>query len=181
MNVHTTSINGVLLFDLDVHGDARGSFCELMQLEKMRALGLPADFAPVQTNLSKSQKNVIRGIHAEPWSKLITVPLGSVFAAIVDLRPESDTFGVVATFDLDEHKALFVPNGCGNSFAVTSDQVFYLYNVTDHWQPGLKYPEIAYDDPELAIDWPIAPEDRILSDKDLKNPVFADYKASIGK
>lgn len=179
MTVHTSSIPGVLLFNLDVHGDARGSFCEVMQLEKMCELGLPADFTPVQTNLSKSQRNVIRGIHAEPWHKLITVPLGSVFAAIVDLRPDSSAFGSVETFDLDEHTALFVPKACGNSFAVTSDEVFYLYNVTDHWKPGLKYPEIAYNDPDLAIDWPIAAEDRILSEKDQRNQSFADYKSSL--
>lgn len=181
MRVTKCSIPGVLLLTLDIDRDKRGSFCELMQLAKMRQLGLPKEFRPVQTNLSKSRYGVIRGIHAEPWDKLIAVPMGAVFTAIVDLRPDSSAFRQVETFGLDKRYALFVPKGCGNSFGSIAQETLYLYNVSGHWQEGLPYLAIAYDDPDLAIPWPIPEKDRVVSEKDRANPSFAEYKKAVDK
>lgn len=173
MKVHRTKIPGLLRFELDTAHDERGSFCELMQLRKLRQLGLPQSFSPVQSNLSTSAYGTIRGIHAEPWSKYIVPIRGTVFAAIVDLRKGSRSYGEVELFpNWDASSALFVPAGCGNSFAVLSEEVHYLYNVDEFWSPKNPYPAVKYDDPILRIPWPIPVAERIVSQKDLDNPPF---------
>jgi len=144
-----------------------------MQLRKLRQLGLPQIYSPVQTNLSISSYGTIRGIHAEPWNKYIVPIRGMVFAAIVDLRIGSRTYGEVELFpNWDASSALFVPAGCGNSFSVLSEEVHYLYNVDEYWSPKNPYPAVRYDDPTLNIPWPIPDEKRIISPKDLDNPLF---------
>lgn len=173
MNVIETRLKGLHIIELDLFDDERGSFREAWQAANMQALGLPA-FQPVQQNVSESKRGVIRGIHAEPWEKYIHVVYGEVFAALVDLREESQTFGQVETITLDRSQALFVSKGFGNSFQITSDFGVYSYLVTDHWQAGLTYPAIAFDDPDLAIDWPIK-EGQIVSEKDQHNPTMRQY------
>ncbi|MEO7905123.1 MAG: dTDP-4-dehydrorhamnose 3,5-epimerase family protein, partial [Candidatus Saccharimonadales bacterium] len=132
LEVQTTSIPGLLVFDLPVHGDNRGWFKENWQREKMTALGLP-DFGPVQNNISfNAEKGVTRGIHAEPWDKYISVASGRVFGAWVDLRA-GDSFGTVFTIEIDPAKAIFVPRGVGNAFQALEDNTAYTYLVNDHW------------------------------------------------
>jgi dTDP-4-dehydrorhamnose 3,5-epimerase len=99
LKFQTTTIPGLLIADLPVHGDSRGWFKENWQREKMTSLGLP-DFGPVQNNISfNAEKGVTRGIHAEPWDKYISVGSGRIFGAWVDLR-EGDSFGAVFTLSL---------------------------------------------------------------------------------
>lgn len=179
--VSETAIPGLLRIDLVVNAggdDPRGNFREAWQAEKMAAAGLP-EFAPVQMNVAESTYGVIRGIHAEPWEKYIHLASGTAFAAIVDLRRESETFGTVAAFELDSTVALFVPRGLGNSYAVTAPQTAYTYLVNEHWRPDLKYPSVAYDDPDLSIEWPVPEAERIVSEKDRRNPTLAEFKAGL--
>ena len=174
MKVTQTRLKGLFYIELDVFADERGNFREAWQAEKMTAAGLP-DFKPVQNNISESKRGVTRGVHAEPWDKYIHVPFGTAFAAVADLREDSPTFGECETFELGQGNALFVERGFGNSYQVTSDWAAYSYLVTEHWQAGVTYPAIALDDPDLAIAWPLAREEWILSEKDMKNPTLRAY------
>lgn len=121
LQARPTTIDGLLLFDLPVHGDNRGWFKENWQRKKMLALGLP-DFSPVQNNISFNDKaGTTRGIHAEPWDKFISVATGRIFGAWVDLR-EGPGFGTVFTAKLDPSTAIFVPRGVGNAFQTLADE-----------------------------------------------------------
>jgi dTDP-4-dehydrorhamnose 3,5-epimerase len=168
---------GLWLIDLEVHDDPErpgASFREAFHAEKMRALGLPP-FQPVQWNASESRRGTLRGIHAEPWEKLIHVAHGEAFAAIVDLRPGSPTAGQVWTGRLTNAHAMFLSRGFGNAFQALSEVVVYAYLVNEHWQPGIVYPAVRWDDPDLAIDWPITDERLSLSAKDRENPSLQEY------
>ena len=176
LKVTKTNIPGVLVFDLPVHGDARGWFKENWQRAKMSALGLPADFRPVQNNISyNAERGVTRGIHAEPWNKFISIAAGSVFGAWVDLRP-GKTFGEVFTCTLDPSKAIYVPRGVGNSFQALEDGTAYTYLVDAHWSAELKktYTFVNLADPELGIEWPIPLSECTLSEADQHHPMLAD-------
>ena len=130
--IRETTIPGLVLLDLPVHGDNRGWFKENWQREKMVALGLP-DFGPVQNNISFNDKRgATRGIHAEPWDKFVSVATGKIFGAWVDLR-EGDTFGTAFTAELDPSTAIFVPRGVGNSYQTLEDNTAYVYLVNAHW------------------------------------------------
>jgi dTDP-4-dehydrorhamnose 3,5-epimerase len=168
-NSTPTRMEGLFQLGFTVHSDERGSFKEAFRADHAQAAGLPV-FPIVQTNISTSHRGVIRGIHAEPWEKYITVAAGTVFAAIVDLREDSPTFGEHETFEMNPEQGLFVARGFGNSFQALSDQSVYLYHVADHWRPRLSYPAIAYNDPDLAIAWPI--KDVVVSAKDQANPTM---------
>ena len=171
MTVSDTTIPGLRLIELDIHADDRGSFREVWQTTKMQALGLP-EIKPVQMNVAESRRGVLRGIHAEPWDKYIHLAYGSGVSVILDIREDSPAFGSWELFEMDRTKALFVPEGLGNSFQATSDLAVYTYLYTAHWQAGVKYTEVAFDDPELAIPWPIVGAERIVSEKDMHNKTF---------
>ena len=172
MQMKPTPIVGLFEIALEQFPDNRGSFTELWQTEKLQAQGLP-DLRFRQASVSKSVLGATRGIHAEPWGKYITVPYGRVFSAIVDLRKESPTFGLHATFELDETKALFVPAGLGNSFQSLSEISVYVYMVTDVWRGKTNpYPAVRLDDSDLAIAWPLPREQWIISEKDSRNTSF---------
>jgi len=171
--VRSTSIEGLLVVDLPLHGDSRGWFKENWQREKMLALGLP-DFGPVQNNVSyNAHAGATRGIHAEPWDKLVSLMTGKAFGAWVDLRP-GPGFGTTVTVDLHPGVAVFVPRGVGNSYQALEDGTTYAYLVNEHWRPDVAYTAVALGDPALAIDWPIPLADAEVSDKDRANPLLAD-------
>jgi dTDP-4-dehydrorhamnose reductase/dTDP-4-dehydrorhamnose 3,5-epimerase len=175
LKAEQTSIPGLLMFDLPVHGDNRGWFKENWQRDKKTRLGLP-DFGPVQNNISYNlTKGTTRGIHAEPWDKFISVAKGRVFTAIVDLRA-GPTFGHVETITLDPSKAIFVPRGCGNSFQTLDDDTVYTYLVNDHWYPDAEYTVLNLADPTINVKWPIPLEYAELSDKDKNHPFLEDVK-----
>lgn len=176
--VRETSIPGLLVIDLPVFGDARGWFKENWQREKMMALGLP-DFQPVQNNITYNEAvGVTRGVHAEPWDKLISLAHGKAFAAIVDLR-KGESYGRVETFELTPDVALFAPRGVGNSYQTLEPGVIYTYLVNDHWSPDVKYSAVNLADPELGIQWPIPLDQAEISDKDKANPTLAEFKANL--
>lgn len=171
---HETTIPGLIVFDLPVLGDNRGWFKENWQREKMTTLGLE-DFGPVQNNFSfNSKRGTMRGIHAEPWDKFISVGSGSFFGAWVDVREGSKTYGKVYTVEIDASKAIYVPAGVANSYLTLEDNTVYSYLVNDHWYPDASYTFVSATDPALSIDWPIPIEDWGMSDKDKNHPALAD-------
>ncbi len=172
MKVTPTRIAGLHVVELDIFEDARGSFREAFQEEKLAALGLPP-LGAVQWNVAENtRRGVLRGIHAEPWDKYIHVIAGEIFAAIVDLRRGSPTFAAVETFTLDRVRALHVARGLGNAYQVVSDGALYGYLVNAHWKAGEPYLGIAYNDPDLAIAWPLPVNAADLSPKDQTLPTL---------
>jgi dTDP-4-dehydrorhamnose 3,5-epimerase len=169
LNIKETSIPGLLILDLPVHGDSRGWFKENWQREKMVAAGLP-DLGPVQNNISfNDEVGTTRGIHAEPWDKYVSVATGKIFGAWVDLR-EGDSFGAVFTAEIDPSKAIFVPRGVANSYQTLEADTAYVYLVNDHWSPTAEYTFLNLDDETAAIQWPIPLENALLSEKDQAHP-----------
>lgn len=170
--VKTTSIQGLLVLERPIITDERGFFKEIFHLDELEeALGY--QFKPIQANHSRSFTGVIRGLHAENWNKLIYPLTGKVFVAVADIRVESDTFAMVETFTIDDSKriALFIPKGLANSFCVVEDTVNYLYLV-DEYYDGTDTRAIAFDDPDLKIDWPI--KNPLISERDRNNPSLRD-------
>lgn len=168
-----TGIDGLVVWDLPVHGDARGWFKENWQHEKMTALGLP-DFGPVQNNISFNDAvGTTRGIHAEPWDKWVSVATGRIFGAWVDLR-EGPGFGRVFTTEIDPSRAIFVPRGVGNAYQTLEPDTAYTYLVNDHWSPDASYSFLNLADETAAIDWPIPLDQVEISAKDLAHPRLAD-------
>lgn len=173
LGIQETSIPGLLILDLPVHGDSRGWFKENWQREKMLAAGLP-DLAPVQNNISfNDEVGTTRGIHAEPWDKYVSVATGKIFGAWVDLR-EGDSFGKVFTAELDASKAIFVPRGVANSYQTLEADTAYVYLVNDHWSPTAEYTFLNLADETSAIKWPIPLENALLSEKDQAHPRLID-------
>ncbi len=169
--VRATAVPGLVVVDLDVRGDNRGWFKENWQRQKMVALGLP-DFGPVQNNMSyNTLAGATRGIHAEPWDKLVSVATGRIFGAWVDLRPGPD-FGTCVTMEIGPETAVFVPRGVGNAFQTLVDGTAYSYLVNDHWSLAAKasYTFVNLADETLAIRWPIPLDQAELSDADRAHP-----------
>lgn len=174
LKVRPTSIDGLFEINLVTNRDNRGSFREVYQAEKLRALGLP-DLGPVQWNVAEIEdRGTLRGFHAEPWDKYVHMIVGEAFCAIVDLRRESPTYKTVETFTMTPDNAIFISAGLGNSYQVTSDGGVYGYLVNQHWSPDAQYTMVSYADPQLNVQWPIDPADSIISEKDLSHPPLAD-------
>ena len=175
------AIPGMLEFDIPVHGDNRGWFKENFQKEKMLPLGFPESFfaeGKLQNNVSFSRKNVLRGLHAEPWDKYISVAdNGRVLGAWVDLR-EGESFGNVYQTEIDASKGIFVPRGVVNGFQVLSDVVSYSYLVNDYWALELKpkYAFVNYADSTLGIKWEDVANAEV-SDADKNHPLLKDVTA----
>ena len=173
LSVKETVIPGFYEIDLVLYSDNRGWFKENYQKEKLEALGLPA-FEIVQNNFSfNKDKGAIRGLHAEPWEKYISIANGKVFCAWVDIR-KGPSFGQVLTMELTPEKAVFVPRGVANSYQTLEENVNYTYLVNEHWSESAQYRSVNLFDPELNIKWPIAEKDSIVSEKDKSNPLLKD-------
>jgi dTDP-4-dehydrorhamnose reductase len=172
--ITSTPIPGLLVVSLDVRGDSRGWFKENWQRRKMIDLGLP-DFAPVQNNMSfNTAAGATRGIHAEPWDKLVSLAAGRIFGVWVDLRPGSG-FGRVFTLELGPETAVFVPRGVGNAYQTLVDGTAYSYLVNDHWSPEARqsYTFVNVADETLGIPWPIPLDRAELSEADRAHPRLA--------
>ena|SRR3990167_7325576 len=168
-----TSIPDLLVIERPVHADNRGFFQEVFRLNDLEeALG--EKFKIIQANHSHSIPGVIRALHAENWNKLVYPISGKVFTAIVDIRPDSETFGKVETFSFNDssRKALFIPKGLANSVCVDGDKsVDYLYLV-DAYYDGRDTRAVAWDDPDLNIKWPV--KNPVVSQRDRENPRLRD-------
>jgi dTDP-4-dehydrorhamnose 3,5-epimerase len=172
-----TEIKEVALIEPTVHGDERGFFVETFRAAEMPGLGIEVDF--VQDNHSRSAAKVLRGIHMQRGqAKLVRCPKGRVFDVAVDLRPGSPTYKRWEGYELDDadHRQLFIPDGFGHGFCVLSDTADVLYRVSSYYDPELES-GIAWDDPEIEIDWPIS--DPVLSDRDRGAPRLAEIESSL--
>ena len=167
MEVLETALPDAKLIVPTVHGDARGFFCEVYRRDRFEALGIDADF--VQDNQSRSSRGVLRGLHLQIGAgvaKLVRCARGEIFDVIVDVRPQSPTYGRWQGFTLDDrtHHLLFVPVGFAHGFCTLSEVADVCYRQTGYYEPDLER-AIAYGDPELAIEWPRHVE-LIVSDRD---------------
>ena len=175
LKVTESPIPGLYVIDLPVHGDNRGWFKENFQAEKLGAAGLPY-FRPVQNNISFNEDiGTIRGFHAEPWEKYVSVATGKVFAAWVDLR-EGQSFGRVFSIEIDPSIAVFIPSGVANAFQALENNTAYTYLVSKHWDANAKYSFVNLADESLGVKWPISLEDSEISEKDKKHPFLSEVE-----
>ena len=174
MHIIKTNLPDVLIIEPRVFGDARGFFYESFnQKVWQEKTGIKDTF--VQDNHSRSEKNVLRGLHyqiQQPQGKLVRVVRGGVFDVAVDLRQSSPTFGhwTGAELSEDNHRQMWIPEGFAHGFLVLSDAAEFLYKTTDYWAPQYER-TIAWNDPDLAIVWPLK-DPPILSAKDNQGTVF---------
>ena len=176
MKVTDTALPGVLIIEPKVFGDERGFFYESFNARAFaEATGLQREF--VQDNHSRSQQGVLRGLHYQlenTQGKLVRVTAGEVLDVAVDIRRSSPHFGkwVAVRLSADNHRQLWVPEGFAHGFLVLSEFAEFLYKTTDYYAPTHEQ-SIRWDDPELAIDWPLC-ESLQLSAKDLAGVAFRD-------
>ena len=175
MNIIETAIPGVLIIEPRVFGDARGFFMETWNAAAFAAAGLDLTF--VQDNHSRSQKGVLRGLHFQnpgPQGKLVRVTHGAVFDVAVDLRASSPTFGQWVGVELSaaNNRMFWVPEGLAHGFLTLEDDTDFLYKCTAPYAPQSEH-TLAWDDPMVGIDWPVAGLDPIISAKDAVGLVLA--------
>ncbi len=175
MKIIPTAIPEVLLLEPKIFGDERGFFFESWNKRTFSGLGMTADF--VQDNHSKSQMNVVRGLHYQiehAQGKLVRVTAGTVYDVAVDLRRSSPTFGQWVGFTLSaEDKCMaWIPPGFAHGFCVTSDSAEFLYKTTDYWSPAHER-TLLWNDPQLAIPWPLSGEP-LLAAKDKTGTLLAE-------
>lgn len=178
MEVIRTEIPGVLIVEPSVYGDERGYFFESFNEKEFKEKsGFKVHF--VQDNESKSCYGVVRGLHFQrpPYaqSKLVRVVKGEVLDVAVDIRLNSETFGkyVAVHLTADSHRQFFIPKGFAHGFSVLSDEVVFQYKC-DNFYNKESEGAIAWDDPDLAIDWLVPADKVILSEKDKNHPRLKD-------
>lgn len=179
MNIIDTDIPGPKIIEPRVFGDARGFFMETWSEAAFRDAGL--DLKWVQDNHSHSQKGVLRGLHFQnpgAQGKLVRVSRGAVFDVAVDLRKSSPHFGKWTGVELSaENRRMFwVPEGFAHGFLTLSDDTDFLYKCTAPYAPQSEH-TLAWDDPSVGIEWPVAGLDPIISEKDAVGLALADVKA----
>jgi dTDP-4-dehydrorhamnose 3,5-epimerase len=165
-----TDLPGVILIDPDVHRDERGFFLEVHHERKYAEGGIDVRF--VQDNHSQSPRGTLRGLHTQlvrPQGKLVRVIEGEVFDVAVDIRRGSPSFGrwTGAVLSADNFRQLYIPPNYAHGFCVTSESAQFEYKCTDFYDPSGEI-AIAWNDPELAIDWPV--REPLLSAKDREAP-----------
>lgn len=177
MEIVETGFKGLLVIKPSVYSDIRGYFFESFNFEEFRKAGIA--FAPVQDNESKSVRGVIRGLHYQlrphDQAKLIRVVVGKIYDVALDLRKDSETYGNWFGIELDsENKTqLFIPKGFAHGFSVLSDMTVIQYKV-DHIYNKMSERGIYLNDPALSIDWRTGDITPVISDKDIRNPLFAE-------
>jgi dTDP-4-dehydrorhamnose 3,5-epimerase len=160
MRFESTPIDGVILFIPEPHSDARGFFSRTFDVDVARAAGVdPHSF--LQDSVSRSHKGVIRGLHVrlgQGEAKLVRCSSGRIFDVVVDLRPWSSTYGRWLSFDLTDmsQRSVYIPAGCAHGFQALTASADTSYRIDRQHNPSDDL-TIAYDDPELAIPWPLPP------------------------
>ena len=176
MNIIKTELPGVLIVEPKVFGDARGHFFESWNRAAYEAAGITNKW--VQDNESKSCFGVLRGLHyqAAPYTqaKIVRAIVGTVLDVAVDIRKGSPTYGKHVAVELSgkNKRQLYIPRGFAHGFVVLSDEAVFAYKCDNVYMPSAER-GVLFDDPDLGIDWRIAPEKMILSEKDRKHPAFA--------
>jgi len=177
MKVVKTAIEDVVIIEPDVFGDARGYFFESYSQKRFDEQVRPVKF--VQDNESKSRYGVLRGLHfqkgKDAQSKLVRVVKGRVLDVAVDIRRGSPTFGKYVAVELTEenHRQLFIPRGFAHGFSVLSEEAVFQYKCDNLYAPQSEG-AIAWNDPEIGIDWGLKAEDILLSAKDATHPLLSE-------
>lgn len=167
MQVTDTKIRGVKIIQPKVFGDARGFFLETFERKRYQEL-LDIDLDFVQDNHSRSSRGVLRGLHFQkknPQGKLVRVVRGEVFDVVVDIRPDSPTYGAWEGVILSEENKIqfWIPPGLAHGFVVLSDMADFEYKCTDYYNPAHEGC-LLWNDPDVGVEWPIA--NPLLSEKD---------------
>lgn len=179
MQLISTAIPAIKVIEPKVFGDSRGYFFESFNQRNFNdALGETLTF--VQDNQSRSARGVLRGLHyqiKQPQGKLVRVLHGEIYDVAVDIREGSPTFGkwVAELLSAENKRQLWIPAGFAHGFVVTSETAEVLYKTTDYWAPQFERC-IRWDDPTLAIPWPLDGITPVVSDKDRQGMSFLDYK-----
>lgn len=177
MNVIKTPIDGLLIIEPRVFHDARGYFVETYNDNRYREAGVDATF--VQDNQSCSTYGVVRGLHFQkpPYTqaKLVSCTKGRVLDVAVDLRKESPTYGKWYAVELSEenHRQFYIPRGFAHGFSVLSEQAVFTYKCDNLYHPEAEG-GLLLSDPDVAIDWQVPEDKRVISEKDTKHPLFKD-------
>jgi len=178
MPLHQTELDGVVVLQPQRHGDARGYFTETFNVKTMADAGLETVFVQDNESLSAAV-GTVRGIHyqlpPQPQIKLVRVLQGAVLDVAVDLRSPSPTFGQHVAVELRAElgNQLYVPVGFGHAFCTLEPNTIVAYKVSGFYAPDCDR-GVRWNDPDLAIDWPIAEADATVSAKDAQAPLFAD-------
>lgn len=179
MEVIKTNIEGVIIIEPRIFKDDRGYFFESFSQREFEEKVCKTIF--VQDNESKSSYGVLRGLHFQkpPFaqSKLVRVIKGAVLDVAVDIRKDSPTFGQYVSVELtgDNHRQFFIPRGFAHGFSVLSEEVIFQYKCDNFYSPQSEG-AIAWNDPDLNIDWHIPAEKVVLSEKDSKHPRLKDWQ-----
>mgnify|MGYP002438741864 FL=1 len=180
MEIIKTNIEGVIIIEPRIFKDDRGYFFESFSQREFEEKVCKTTF--VQDNESKSSYGVLRGLHFQkpPFaqSKLVRVIKGAVLDVAVDIRKGSPTFGQYVSVELtgDNHRQFFIPRGFAHGFSVLSEEVIFQYKCDNLYAPQYEG-AIAWDDPDLNIDWRIPIEEVVLSEKDSKHPKLKDLQS----
>jgi len=174
LTANKTEVDGVLLLEPKLFGDARGWFLESYNQQSFAQVGIDVEF--VQDNHSMSSQNVLRGLHYQldrTQGKLVRVVAGEIYDVAVDLRRSSRTFGkwTATRLSSGNHRMLWIPKGCAHGFVVLSPIAEVLYKATDFYKPEAER-TIIWNDPELNIEWPLS-GNPILSEKDQLGVAFS--------
>jgi dTDP-4-dehydrorhamnose 3,5-epimerase len=172
-----TELDELVLIEPTVHGDERGFLVETFRRNALAELGIEVEF--VQDNHSRSRGRVLRGIHLQRGqAKLVRCPHGRVWDVAVDLRPDSPTYRRWEGHELDgeRHRQLFIPAGFGHGFCLLSEEADVIYRLSSYYDPELET-GVAWDDPEIGIEWPIS--DPVLSERDRSAPNLTEVAASL--
>jgi dTDP-4-dehydrorhamnose 3,5-epimerase len=178
LDIERLDLEGVMLVTPSRHGDERGFFSEVYNRRAFEEAGIPDVFVQDNHSLSGPQ-GTVRGLHFQiepnPIAKLVRVVSGAVYDVVVDLRTDSPTYGhhVGVELSADNWAQIYVPRGFAHGFCTMKPNTEVAYKVTGYWAPEVDK-GVAWDDPDLAIAWPVAAGEATLSDKDLSQPSFAD-------
>jgi dTDP-4-dehydrorhamnose 3,5-epimerase len=175
-----TRLEGLVLLEPAVHGDARGFFVETFRADVAAAHGIPIEF--LQDNHSRSRRGTLRGIHFQTHpgqGKLVRVARGRVWDVVVDLRRGSETFGQWEGFELDDEsgRVLWIPIGFGHGFLVLSEVADFVYKCTNYYDAATEA-GIRFDDPDVGIEWP-REFDLLYSERDATAPSLSDVADSL--
>lgn len=181
MKIEITPLEGLLLISPKVFADERGWFLESYNQDQFLSRGISTVF--VQDNHSRSCKNTLRGLHFQTHpgqAKLVRCTIGEVWDVAVDIRPNSQTFGKWFGAVLSEHlrNMVYIPIGFAHGYCVLSEYAEFQYKCSNVYN-GTTEAGIAWDDPDLAVQWPV--QEPLLSNRDRNNPTLREYQRSVGQ
>jgi dTDP-4-dehydrorhamnose 3,5-epimerase len=181
VRVIPTRLAGPLLIEPDVHGDERGFFCETFRANVFAELGVGEDY--IQDNHSRSARGVLRGMHFHVGpgvAKLVRCARGAIFDVLVDLRRGSPTYSRWEGFELSDAdmRLLYAPVGFAHGFCVVSEVADVLYKQSAYYAPAVER-GIAWDDPEVGIQWPLPVQELIVSARDASAPSLRELAAEL--